>query len=258
MTIGIYKITNLQNNKSYIGKSINIERRWQAHKSLSEWKRYENKTLYRAFKKYGLNNFSFEIIEKCSEEELNEKEQYYIKYYDSLNNGYNETEGGDGGKTFKNYRKRFGLLTEEEVRYIRQRWLECRYPGALVYEKEFKDKISERGFRAIWNGSNSLDIMGDIYTEENKKKHLHLEREHSGVLRRRISLEELRECRKQIAQGKPCQTLWREKYQNIYSKGGFRDLIKNSYLDERIDFDAPLFPLWAPLPQRFQQHSSNR
>lgn len=248
MTIGIYKITNLQNKKSYIGKSINIEKRWKAHKSLSEWKRFENKSLYKAFKKYGLDNFSFEIIEECSEELLNEKEQWYIQYYNTFDNGYNETEGGDGGKTCDNYRKKYGLLTDEEVKYIRERWIECVYPGALVYEKEFKDKISERGFRAIWNGVNSQNIMGEIYTEENKKRHLLLERAHSGVLRRRISLKELKECRKAIANGKPCQTLWREKYQNVYSKGGFRDLINTIHLDERIDFDAPLRPLWAPLP----------
>lgn len=243
MTIGIYKITNKINNKSYIGKSIDIEKRWQTHLMPCRQKREPNKTLYKAFFKYGTDNFSFEVLEETPEEKLNEREQYWIKYYDSYKNGYNETEGGDGGATSKDYRKKYGLLTKDEVLYLRKRWLENKYPGTLIYEKEFQNKISKRGFRAIWNGDNSLEILGKIYTEKNKKEHMHLERRHAGVLKRRISLEELQDCRKQIAEGKPCQTLWREKYQNVYSKGGFRDLIKNTFLDEEIDFNSPLEPL---------------
>ena len=91
--IGIYKITNTINNQCYIGQSKDIQARWSKHlsayKTSPEWK------LYRAFKKYGISNFSFEIIEECKIEELNEKEIYWIAYYDSFNNGYNMTLGGE-------------------------------------------------------------------------------------------------------------------------------------------------------------------
>ena len=86
--IGIYKITNLINNKSYIGLSTHIEDRWNYHKSPYNWQREQNKTLYQAIIKYGIENFNFEILEECSPEQLSEKEKYYIKKYDTYNNGY--------------------------------------------------------------------------------------------------------------------------------------------------------------------------
>ena len=101
---GIYKITNTINNKVYIGQSTNIPQRWKAHRSrpFQKEERYEQNYLYRAIRKYGLENFSFEIIELCKQEELNEKEKYWISYYQSNieNFGYNRTIGGDNAATF--------------------------------------------------------------------------------------------------------------------------------------------------------------
>ena len=78
--IGIYKITNLVNGKIYIGQSRNIEERWRVHKKEVSL----DYPLYRAFKKYGLDNFSFEIVELCSISELNEREYFFIKKFNSL------------------------------------------------------------------------------------------------------------------------------------------------------------------------------
>ena len=61
---GIYKITNKINNKSYIGYSNNIERRWQEHMARYNCQQEYNKVLYKAIRKYGLSNFSFEVIEE--------------------------------------------------------------------------------------------------------------------------------------------------------------------------------------------------
>lgn len=85
--IGIYKITNKVNGKIYIGQSIHIEKRWQEHCQPSN-----NKSLIaKAIKKYGKENFLFEVIEQCTKEELLEKEEYYIKMYNSVvPNGYNQ------------------------------------------------------------------------------------------------------------------------------------------------------------------------
>ena len=91
--IGIYKITNNINNKCYIGQSRDIKARWSKH--LSAYISSPDWELYRAFKKYGISSFSFEVIEECSVEELNEREIYWIEYYDSFNNGYNMTLGGE-------------------------------------------------------------------------------------------------------------------------------------------------------------------
>lgn len=87
--IGIYKITNNINNKSYIGQSIQIEQRWKEHKLKYNWEREKTKPLYLAFQKYGLENFTFEIIEECKEEQLDIKEKYWIDFYNSYKEGYN-------------------------------------------------------------------------------------------------------------------------------------------------------------------------
>lgn len=95
--IGIYKITNLINGNPYIGQSIDIYKRWRQEKEDSKNVNNHsyNYPLMRAFRKYGIGNFSFEIIEECKIEELNERERYWIKFYDSFFNGYNQTLGGD-------------------------------------------------------------------------------------------------------------------------------------------------------------------
>lgn len=99
--VGIYKIENLINHKKYIGQSVNIKRRWKDEKisAFNENDRGYNYPLSRAFRKYGIENFSFEILEECNIEELNNKEQYWIEYYDSFFNGYNQTLGGDSSKS---------------------------------------------------------------------------------------------------------------------------------------------------------------
>lgn len=83
---GIYKIENLINGKVYIGQSKNILRRWQEHKN--KYKTLNTK-LYLAMREDGIENFDFSIIEICPLELLNEKEQYYIDYFNSANDGYN-------------------------------------------------------------------------------------------------------------------------------------------------------------------------
>ena len=96
--IGIYKITNNINGKVYVGQSKCIERRWCRHRNASfnpNGDEYD-KPLYRAIRKNGLENFSFEVIEECLIDELDNKEKYWIQYYNSCNPnfGYNLVEGG--------------------------------------------------------------------------------------------------------------------------------------------------------------------
>ena len=101
--IGIYKITNLINGKSYIGQSVNIEKRFIQHKSVAfnpNDKNY-NYPLYRAIRKYGVENFSFEVLEQCSVDELNNKEIYYISKYNAHSKfGYNQDDGGNHASHF--------------------------------------------------------------------------------------------------------------------------------------------------------------
>ena len=96
----IYKISNTINSKVYIGKTLStIEKRWKEHCRSYTRNTCENRPLYRAFNKHGVENFSIEQIEECSENILSEREIYWIKYYNSYEEGYNATLGGDG-KTY--------------------------------------------------------------------------------------------------------------------------------------------------------------
>ena len=92
----VYKITNLINQKKYIGSSVRVEKRWQQHKNDAFNPNNEkyNYPLYAAFRKYGLNNFSFEILKDDFEtiEEMQQYEQNMIFQYKTLApNGYNQT-----------------------------------------------------------------------------------------------------------------------------------------------------------------------
>lgn len=91
----IYKITNLINNKLYIGKTVtSIAHRWDQHKSAA--KNRGQWALYKAIRKYGEDNFSIEMIEEVDNDNLNNREIYWINYYNSYRDGYNMTLGGDG------------------------------------------------------------------------------------------------------------------------------------------------------------------
>lgn len=111
--IGIYKIENNINHKIYIGQSKDIERRWKDHRTHIYYTKNDELPLYRAFRKYGIDNFSFKIIEQCAIKDLNEREKYYIKKFDSVvPNGYNVTLGGSNSYPQK--------LTLEQVKEIKK------------------------------------------------------------------------------------------------------------------------------------------
>lgn len=97
----IYKITNCVNQKVYIGKTIrSLDIRWKEHlKDMTNPQKNNNK-LYRAMNKYGIKNFTIEVLEDNIEDDLlNAKEQEYIQLFNSYYKGYNCTFGGDGEST---------------------------------------------------------------------------------------------------------------------------------------------------------------
>lgn len=98
MTCGIYCIENLVNGKKYIGRSVNIEKRFYRHKNEFERKVHGNQHLQRAWGQYGKDSFRFTIVEECPKDELNKREIHYIKFNKTKNSdfGYNLSEGGEG------------------------------------------------------------------------------------------------------------------------------------------------------------------
>lgn len=99
----IYKISNVINNKMYIGQSkYNIDKRFKRHVD-DAMKFRINTHLAKAIRKYGKENFIIELIDSCeTQDELNKKEHYWIHYYNTLINGYNETDSIErcGGNTY--------------------------------------------------------------------------------------------------------------------------------------------------------------
>lgn len=93
----IYCITNDINNKKYIGKTIHsIKQRFQEHIRESKKARSKDRPLYRAINKYGIEHFHIEILEQCSTENGNIREQFWIKRFNTFHYGYNATKGGEG------------------------------------------------------------------------------------------------------------------------------------------------------------------
>lgn len=128
----IYKITNLVNNKSYIGQTTNWKRRFQEHRNKG-YGQEENKVLYRAFDKYGINNFTFEVIEEC--EDYNEREKYWIKYFDSFQNGYNMTEGGEEPPLNTKEQSPFATHTQKQADEVIRLILTTSYSFKEIAEK---------------------------------------------------------------------------------------------------------------------------
>ena len=92
---GIYKITYTPTGESYIGKSTNVNKRWQEHlKSAYNLGTIARSSLHTKMARDGVWNFTFELIEKVEKDKLNEREKYWINFYDTKKYGLNEREGG--------------------------------------------------------------------------------------------------------------------------------------------------------------------
>lgn len=172
MRTGIYKIQNKINGKCYVGLSVDIDKRWAGHiyKAYCETDKEYNKHLYRAIRKYGLDNFNFEVLEICDKDALPSKEIEYIAELDSFNNGYNETLGGDIGG-FEHFGEKHPnhSLTEKDVIEIRTRYKN------LERKKEvwqlYKNRIGKSGFDKVWKGETWKSVMPEVYTKENILHH---------------------------------------------------------------------------------------
>ena len=161
---GIYKITNLINNKFYIGKSKTVHARWGQHIRASQvsqekWdanKRKEQTPLHKAIRKYGVDNFQFEIIEECSPSELNAREKYWIDFFNAFNSkqGYNCTKGGDGYCCGGGENSTSNILTQKEVDFIKQ---SLREGWTAKQIQKYVPKASYTTISNINNGRSWID-----------------------------------------------------------------------------------------------------
>lgn len=130
MTSGIYKITEKTTGFIYIGQAKVLSRRLREHKEYRGLHMQIDQLIYEK----GVDQFNFEIIEYCPEELLNERERYWITFYDSYNKGYNNTPGGHGATNrAKGEKVNTANLTNEEVLQYRKDYT---YMAAQeIYEK---------------------------------------------------------------------------------------------------------------------------
>ena len=152
----IYMIFNDFNTKVYIGKAkYGAKHRWKEHIG---YDLFNNQYIHKSMRKHGIEHFNYKIIETGIEEEkLNEREQYWIKYYNSkVPYGYNQTDGGDGGPGRK-------PLTEEQKEYNKK----MREQGIVLGpEKNFeKYKQTEKYQKDIQKKCKKIKMI-DIDTNE--------------------------------------------------------------------------------------------
>ena len=156
----IYKITNTQNNKVYIGQTIRtLEQRFNRHKN-DALHNILDTHFARAIREYGPDSFIAEVIDTAeSQEELNKKEQYWIQYYDSVNQGYNETDAIEkcGGNTYQS-------KTPKEMDNIKKKLSESKMGGKNPNATSVKCKSVKTGEELHFT---SQAEMRDYFGESN-------------------------------------------------------------------------------------------
>jgi hypothetical protein len=186
--IGIYCFTNKINNKKYVGQSIDILLRREQH----FWAAYNIKTreyntyFHKAIRKYGQNNFIFEILEECKVDDLDEKEIKWISYYKSNNSefGYNLTFGGkplNSSHSLKIYQydKNGKLLAEFENAYDAARQLGEGFYQSSIWScaSHYKAK-SVKGFIFAYEGD---DLSWHFNLKINKRAVVQLDKNNNII-----------------------------------------------------------------------------
>ena len=179
----IYKITNLINGKIYIGQTINAEKRWKEHQSIS---RRDNKPQYihRAIAKYDVNNFIFEVIDFAANQfQADCLEQNYILQLNTMNgkNGYNQSFGGQVSSPMKG--RKHSQSTKDKISAINKGMLGIN--KGKKFSKETRKKIS-------------IAKKGITFSEEIRKK---IGDGHRGILHTQQAKDKISKTKKELKQG---------------------------------------------------------
>lgn len=150
----IYKITNDINQKIYIGQTVkSLKERFRTHIKDSFY--YPDRPLYRAFKKYGIEHFSIEMLEECNLSEVDEREIYWIELFGSFKYGYNATKGGEG-KPYADYDLIYALWNEgknikqiHEITNYDEKTVRTALNNFNVSKEQRKQKAIQSMFKSI-------------------------------------------------------------------------------------------------------------
>jgi group I intron endonuclease len=163
----IYRVTNNINSKSYVGQSIfsTIKNRKRDHWN-DTFLRFDDLKFHRALKKHGFENFNWEIIDNCDNDKLDEREIYWISFYDSFKKGYNSTLGGQGNYGHKFNKKQIKKLS---IAVKKSRTPEVR---KKIGDAQRGSKHHQFGkpLKAETKRKLSISLTGRKHTEETKRK----------------------------------------------------------------------------------------
>lgn len=161
---GIYCIENTINHKKYIGQSHDIYYRWRKHKNALNSNYHENNHLQNSWNLYGQENFNFYIVERCDPDQLDEKEIYYIDYYNTLNGdyGYNEKSGGQNCSSYYTDEIRKKISEAVKRSYENSDLKQRRSETTKHYWEDSSNKERILGENNVMYGKN--------HTNETKKK----------------------------------------------------------------------------------------
>lgn len=183
--IGVYRILNNINGKSYIGQSWNIEQRWYRHKSN---KNPTSKHLYASIKKYGNQNFKFEVLKELHESCLTQVfldtyEDYYINKFNTLNSdfGYNKRLGGGNGKFSEEAKQNMSIAWTQERRKALGEVSKDRSKGKV--SSSYQREIASKTHKGVAKSEShklkiKLALTGIKRSEESKTKHSETMREY--------------------------------------------------------------------------------
>lgn len=169
----IYCYHCISTGKKYIGQTIHEKHRKRQH--WHDCERGVDNKFYRAVRKYGWEFFIYGIIEKYDVDVLNEQELFYIDYYDSYNNGYNSTIGGEGVRGFspsEETRKKQSVAAKNrtDIRHNKKYFAEEEKREAKrKKDREYQQKIKEKRkeYMKEWRKNNQDKIKK--WKEENKE-----------------------------------------------------------------------------------------
>lgn len=208
MQTGIYAILNFVSNKIYVGQAFNIQKRWKNHRIGLRLDQHTNRYLQSAYNKDGQFSFIFYLLEECTIEELDVREQYWMDFYNSANREFGYNLSPTAGKSqlgFKHSpetidawsKQRKGKKRSEEAKAaIKAGWIKRKEAGPVSEETKRKLSESHTGYKASEQTKVTMSAKKIGNTNS------------AGSIRSQAHLDALREGRRKAARKREKDLMW--------------------------------------------------